>query len=988
MIDATHIANTGGFIAPTEQPAQPAGANGFSAAAGSPPRASKASSSRFFKLPSISTSRLWALLFGRPNSETRAQSHQRGEGQAGAGGAAGDARKPDATNAAALTSSSNAQTQTFAALYGDNGSLCRDVVTALMQRLEQRIPGLADMPGDAKAGAAKPDAADRPVDGTMTDPELRGITEKLMRAEAMLGKQDCVESRAVKALLSQVLGARASLGKRHMLDAATEKTSEYARAGSANIFSFKDAKSVPFPLTTALSPMVGGGYTSAVTVNEDLSVSETRGVEASLGLVGHINAFFAKLDVGLTGKIGRTKGRAYADHQHLVHAEGSRVNKTRIKVPELQDLARIASNGVLRKSLSLKDLGRLSDEAYGKYDDFAKTAAMLGVIVQQPRADAVHHPLAESYKNKVGAGARFQTDTAGVKLHGSATLGLSPTGLMSKVGVHASASVEGSKASTGVRAYVPLWKALDGGAEKQAGNDITQKRLDNLRKAFSPMVQSLQKYHGQSAQAGTAFPQVLDAIAKWQPGQPSVDATALTHTLQALTTELDLYCHAKRLESSDSRTNEVCRSIEQAWGLKPKEGAYGYLRALAVTAALIDQHARATQTQPVDGYQDLTSRLASPAMPHDGTSLQRATGFKDTQRTHTYQIEAELGADASINLSYVGAGVDANAKIKGTRVENFNVLKEGDFIEVQIGLGVSGSVSLAKLADPLNNWIGKLLADAIGPAADSGVLAALLGALNSAAKGLESVAFSVDGKAHVVIALRLSKPLAASDSADGAAESATDKASRPAAFNLEHVSVMERHALLLNEKVRPLGKVRGKDAIRSVLSNLDGIYAKAGGRAVHDPEALASLNESSMQRDLPAIFESLSKDDSAATRQVHAFVREALKEVDGEAAQALQDCESDFFDAMRAYAAAAANQSGNPDTVGEAGQEGTSAVSAGSSMHSDGAASDAGPHALSRYKAAQKALLDLTNALRGPSASRRDRATEYAATLGKVPAYA
>ncbi|WP_233238177.1 hypothetical protein [Bordetella sp. LUAb4] len=981
MIYATQISHTGGSIAPSAPPERPAGANGLSAAPGSPPRASKAASSRFFKLPSISTSRVWTLLFGRPNTKTRAQSHQRGEGLPGAGGGT-----PDATKAAALSSSQNAQPQTFGALYGDNGSLRRDVVTALMERLEQRIPGLSDMPGGAQAGAAKPNAADRPVDVTMTDPELRGMTEKLMRAEAMLGKQDSVELRAVKALLNQVIGARASLGKPYMLDAATKKSAEFAREGTVNVFAIGGVKPVPhFPFPTIVSPMIGGAYSNAVSVSDDLSVSETRSVEANLGVVGHINAFFAKLDLGITGKVGRSRGRGYADHEHLVRAEGSSVNTTKVKVPELEDLARVVSSGVLPKSLSPKELGMLSDDAYGKYDEFAKTAAMLGVIVQQPRADSAHHPLGESYKNKVGAGARIQTDTAGVKLHGSATLGLSATGLMSNAGVHGSASVEGSKASTGIRAYIPLWKALDSGTENQAVKDITQKRLGNLREALSPMVQSLQKYHGQPARAGTAFPQVLDAIAKWQPGQPPVDAAALSHTLKALTTELDLYCHAKRLESSDSRSNEVCRSIEQAWGIKPKEGTYGYLRALAVTTALIDQHARDTQTSPLDGYQDLTSRLASPAMPHDGESLQRATGFKDTQRTHTYQMEATLGANASIQLPYVGAGIDANGKIKGARVEHFNVLKAGDFIDVEIGLGVSANASLAKLADPLTKWVNKHLAGAIGPAADSGIPAALLGALSSAATGLESLALSVDGKAHVVVALRLSKPLSASDSADGAAESVTDKANGSPGFNLENVRVMTRRDFLLNGKVRQLGMVMGKNAIRSVMSNLDGIYAKAGGPAVRDEDARASLDRSSLQRDLPAMFESLASDGSAATRQVHAFVREALKEVNGEAAQGLQNCESNFFDAMRAYAAVAASQTRNAAAAGT-GQEETSAVSAGSSMPSGDAALKAGLRASPEYEAAKNALLDLTKALRGPNATRRDRATEYAATLGKVPA--
>jgi len=987
MIDATHISNTGGYIAPTEQPARSAGASGPSAAPGSPPRASKASSSRFFKLPSISTSRLWTLLFGRPNSETRAQSHQRGEGAPGAGGTAGDARTPGATNAASVTSSQGAQPQTFAALYGDNGSLCRDVVTALMQRLEQRIPGLADMPGDAKAGAAKPDAADRPVDGTMTDPELRGITEKLMRAEAMLGKQDCVELRAVKALRDQVIGARANLVKPQAVIAATENAAKYSTEGNASIFSLGGDRGLPVPFGAVVSPMVGGTYTSSVSVSDDRSVSETRGVEARFAVVGHINAFFAKLDVGATAKLGRTKGRGYADRDHLVQAPGSKANKAGVDLAALDDLQRAVSPSLLTKAFSLEDVAKLSEGAYGKYDEFAKTAAMLGVVVQQPRADSPGHPLAESYKNKVGSGARFQTDTAGVKVHTSAGLGLKAAGI--QFGAHASASAAGSKASTGVRTYVPVWKSLNSAAEKRAGKDTTQKRLNNLRQTLSPMVQSLQKYHGQPVQAGTAFPQVLDAIVKWQPGQPPVDANALINTLKALTTELDLYCHAKRIESGDSRANTVCRSIEQAWGIKPKEGAYGYLRALAATAALIDQHGRDTQTQPLEGFQDLTSRLTSPAMPHDGALLQRATGFKDIQRTDTYEMEMALNAGASANLAAVGVGVDAGAKIKGARVEHFNVLKAGDFIDIDISASMGADMSLAALTNPLTNWVGTHLSGAIGSLADSGVGGAIAHALGSGAGSLvKSISPSIGGKVHVVLSLRFSKPLADSQAAGGEAQAASGKTGNAPAFNLEQVRLSAKSDAALNTEVRQLRTVMSKNAIRSVLSNLDGIYAKAGGRAVRDPEALASLNESSMQRDLPAIFESLSKDGSAATRQVHALVREALKEVDGEAAQALQDCESNFFDAMRAYAAVAANQPGNPETVGKAGQEGTSAVSAGSSMPSDGTASDAGPHALSQYKAAQKALLDLTNALRGPSATRRDRATEYAATLGKVPAYA
>lgn len=977
MIDAANNLHPGGLVALAPPLDRSADAGGRVAAApGRLPRARTGAASQRRWLPDVLSARWWTLLFAQPNATARAQSQPR---------------------AAIFESWSDEGPQDFDALYGNNGSLRRDVVTALWQRIEPLLPAPLQMPDDGAASIV-PEATDRPEDGTMTDLELHGLTEKLKRAEKMLGKRDSVELRAVRTLRDQVLGARGSLGRPRMVARAQALSDHYTHAGAASTFELKTDQGIPkLPFSAMIAPKIGATYSSGVEVADDLWISESRGIEARLGVVGHIKAFFLKLDLGLTGRLGRTKGRSYTDREHLLRAPGSSVYQAERQVTALRDLERAVSDsrGGRSRSFSLHSLDALRHKAYADYGEFAKTAAMLGIVLRQPQAEVEHHPLAQSHRTRGAAGTPFKTVSAGVKLQGGATL--SATGeksVLSAFGIHGTASVEGSKASTGVRTYVPVWNAFDAREAGRAGKDITQKRLDDLRAAFAPMLKALQNYYAQridiapgapmqpvptQAAPGAALPRVLQAIASWQPGQPPVAAADLAGALHALAGELDLYCHAARLARDDARAGEVARSVEQAWGIEPKEGAYGYLRALAISTALIDKHARDTQTQPLAGYQALIARLAAPAMHHDDVLLRQATGFKDTLLVDSWTMEMALGADAGLALPPLRMGADVSGKVRGTRVAHFNVFKTGDFIDVDVRVGMAGSLGIGALIEPVTKWAGAHLGSAIGSLSQAGLPADFATTLGSLASGaVTSLSPSFGAQAHLVFTLRFSKPLAAPAQVGvvgAAAGTPADSESRAPAFNLEYARVSVRLDAAMNAESRPLGTVMGTSASRTVLSNLDNCYAKFDSREQGDAAARAYLASRAAKRGLPLVFASLGNEDSAAARQVRAFVREALAHADDSTAQALRGREAELFEAMRVYAAAQTRAADAP-----AG----SALPAGSATSSRSDELNARARALPEYAAAEKALLALIVAMREPADTLLGKRTEYAPALGKL----
>lgn len=322
----------------------------------------------------------------------------------------------------------------------------------------------------------------------------------------------------------------------------------------------------------------------------------------------------------------------------------------------------------------------------------------------------------------------------------------------------------------------------------------------------------------------------------------------------------------------------------------------------------------------------------------------------------------------SIGLPPLGADADIRGSIRGSRVAHFNALKAGDFIDVEVSVGLSARLGLGgaiePIVEPIAAWAGGQLSDAMGALAEAGLPAGMAGKLKaSIGDALKAVSPSIGAGAHLVVAFNYSKPLA---TAPGPGDE--DHAFRPGAsaapgFNLEHVRVLARIDGAQNTETVPLTTIMGEHAIRSVLMRLDNCYRKDGDPARGEREARAYLASRPVRRDLPAMFLNLGKDDGAAIRQVRAFVRVALAQLaDAGARRALRACEEDFFNAMRAYATAAAV---------------TPAPSSGD-------AGIAHPRASSEYATAEQALLALATALTGPAGIYQGKRMEYATTLARL----
>ncbi|WP_454688762.1 hypothetical protein [Achromobacter aloeverae] len=1084
MIEGANRLCAAGSVA-VEAPSGPAAAPAFVAAPGTPPRAGRGGASRWRWLPALLGGRPWALLFALSKKVARARRGGDADGGTGYCKAAGAARA-----AAAFRAWRAEGPRTFDTLYGSDGSLRRDVVTVLWQRIEQLLPAPLDVPGPVAAGAAvarKMPATTPattttaeamppvPDDGAMTAPELHALAGKLKRAEDMLGTQDGVALRAVRTLREQVRGAQASLGRPLMVAAAARQAEACAQAGAASARHLGMDLSIPgLPLSATVSPRIGATYASGLEVGDDLGINEGRTFEARIGVVGRIKAFFLNLDLGLAGRHARSVGRNYRDRDHLLEAPDSRAYRAARHVAGLEDLADSMAHSRSRwgvpKAFSLQDLDRLRQAACADYDAFAKTAAMLGVVVTRPQAGGALHPLSENHRTAVGAGSPSRTVTTGVKLTAGAGFTADITSVaggteaaFESLHAHARAEAGGAKSRTAIRTYVPAWEAFGAQEAERAGEETTRQRLAHLRAAFLPMLRALQRSHAgpawaeeidpavsramPNARRALDLPRILDAVTTWRPGEPPVSAVDLNSALDALALELDLYCLSMRGAPHDERAREPARAIEQAWGIAPGQGAYGYMRALAIAAALIGRHARETRQFPLAAYDALTARLAAPALRHDGALMKRATGFEDTLPIETWKIEMALGAGVgmsapgrpkresslgdevaqrqegtpisapgrpkegpSIGLPPLGAAADIKGSIRGSRVAHFNALKAGDFIDVEVSVGLSARLGLGgaiePIVEPIAAWAGGQLSDAMGAWAEAGLPAGMAGKLKaSIGDALKAVSPSIGAGAHLVVAFNYSKPLA---TAPGPGDE--DHAFRPGAgaapgFNLEHVRVLARIDGAQNTETVPLTTIMGEHAIRSVLMRLDNCYRKDGDPARGEREARAYLASRPVRRDLPAMFVNLGKDDNAAIRQVRAFVRVALAQlVDADAhagaRRALRACEEDFFNAMRAYAAAAAvtpapapghaTDSIQEDSVqvpalATAGQSPTNSQSpTNNRAPSSGDAGIAHPRASSEYATAEQALLALATALTGPAGIYQGKRMEYATTLGRL----
>ncbi|MFC4274087.1 hypothetical protein [Achromobacter aloeverae] len=878
----------------------------------------------------------------------------------------------------------------------------------------------------------------------MTDRELHALTEKLARAEALLGKQDSVALRAVRVLGEQVLGARASLGRPLLVASASQRVGRYAHAGAASTFRLGADFALPgLPLSASVSPRVGATYSSGVEVGEDLWISESRTVEARLGIIGRIKAFFLRLDLALTGRHARSHGRSYYDPDHLLQAPGSSTYRAERDVGALRDLSRDLSRDPgnnrawgpgrtarwrswlgMPKAFSLHSLDRVRLAAYARHDEFAKTAAMLGIVVAPPQAEDARHPLAESHRTAMGAGSPSSVVTTGLRLSGGAMLGgADEAGAPRMLRVHGQLEGGGSKSSTAIRTYVPVWDALDGQEAEQAGEAAIQVRLASLRAACAPMVRALQAYHrGPAASAASVGPaaaeaapapgltpiptpaptpaptpppapatatsrlgnvaRVLDALSTWKPGDPPVPGADMNHALQALVAEHDLYCQAARHGPADKHARGLARSMERAWGVERSHGAYGYMRALAVTTALAAHHARSTGQPPPAACEALSARLAAPAMQYDSPLMKRATGFRNILPIETWQVEMALGADAGISLPLLAVAADVSGRIRSSRVTHFNALKEGDFIDVEVAVGLSGQLDLAAVFKPLMAWMGDHLGHAMSALAEAGVPAVMMEKLNGA---LKAISPSLGAGAHLVLAIRYSRPLA-DTAGDEGNQASSDQPRQAAGFNMEYVRVLARIDGAQNTDTVPLATVMGSNAIRSVLMRLDNCYRKDGDADKAERESRAYLSSKSVRRDLPGIFESLGQDDSAAARQVRAFVREATPHaVDAESLRALRSCEADFFAAMKAYTVAAAAAAAVEGGIAAAAAATAMASADPGTVSVDGALPvlPAFP-ALPEYMAAERALVALCEALRGPARVYQGKRTAYATDLDRL----
>ncbi len=908
----------------------------------------------------------------------------------------------------------------FDAFYNEDGILRRDVAYALWERIEKlALRAHLAVPETSTASATTPAAAPvaatavagvQPDNGGMTIPELRDLIAKLSNAERVLGKQHRAELSALRALREQALGAWAAHSRPDMQAEALEAFYGPMRAGMAQTFRLKADASIPgLPVGVDVSPTVGVTHASGLEVSDDLWIREGRRFEVRLGVAARLKAYFFRLRFGAYGMHSRGRARCYRDAEHMQQAPDSNAYHLTLPRSKWAQLTRAAmahhgAGFVLPRSMA--GLDSLRDQAFMRYGAFTQAAAMLGVVIGQASPVATRHPLSASHAKSAGTGTPTKTVATGLRLNADASLDATgQDGIPSWLMARASADTGVQKQTTGLSTYVPFWVAIRQGKERGVDEATTAARIGRLREALPPLARA-QRLHGPQASAGvraagaTDIAQVLDTIASWQPGKDQVPASVMNATLERLALELDLYCSAVSAARNDTRVRPLVRSIERAWGIEPEgrvrtfwsavkrawgasasttfgtlftplaagfreafgdrtgQGAYGLLRAYATAATMLDQHARETAQEAPVALEALTARLAAPPMIHDGALLKRATGFEDRLNIATWEADIGANARAGVEHRYLGGSAGVSGRAKASHVEHFNMLRSGNFVELEVGVDLTGNVNLRPLA---SDFVAMIVELAPGAAAYENLIDTVTARLGDAfdALGLNP---GLHAGARLLLRLRYSQPLACASASGSSPGMRAEKTQGVLDFNLEHIRVLKCMKWPAHEAITPLAETVGKDGIRYVLTRLDNCYTKDNDLARGDREAREYLALPEVRRDLPDLYMQLGKEDSGARRQVRAFVRAAIAHTTEEAAaRALEVRRDDLFHAMKAYAQAA---------------QGVAAGVARGVMPEMAATADA-------HAAAEEALLAFTKAMLVPAHGYRDRRTTHATTLSR-----
>jgi hypothetical protein len=549
----------------------------------------------------------------------------------------------------------------------------------------------------------------------------------------------------------QVLGGWAALERGRIEASLKESYAAYAHAGESRSTFLGGVGTVPVGV---LLPGVSAGVVVGATIlGRDLGACEDGDIEQSkwwsgtLGgaLMAHFGVIAGKLS--LSGTATRKEGVFFNDVDHLLASRQGTAHHDVVNGPRSgrfkQAMGRMRFTR--RTNLTLATLDAMQEKAYAQRDIFAKVVGpvsmpsadgeealhMVGVHRRAPDAPL---PCAfTSTEAKVTAGADAQAGVSGLLAANLAlTAGYARMGLT-------------------VRPRVDFWRAVrEGGDDGQA--DSRKDRAAELRAVGARIEPALA--HLRSVPAAMAARNAADEPFRIE----TATASELSNVLADMKHEFDRYCYARRqIHDGMPRHARQARAIESSWGVKESgQAVYAYVQRLRIIHALIGLRLQALGHGGDVQFEQFGRKLDAPDMtvyaldkakPHISFIDERDL----VERSTPIALKAGVSLLGEKSQLSVSAGVSVSARAEVRERSDWNILRDGNYLDVSFDINLDASLTLHIPA------IGELLLD---KASALGLDQGLLGkGVEQAGKALkEMLVLSPQGSVARRVTLRYYQP--------------------------------------------------------------------------------------------------------------------------------------------------------------------------------------------------------------------------------------
>jgi hypothetical protein len=611
-------------------------------------------------------------------------------------------------------------------LFTDSGELRRNVVSALLRRIETRLLVLAHpMQGgveNARQGRdlrherdARPQLQalrvlqnrlqnqDNPQGAEGLDLDTTIALQKFLHdTHKCLADRDPVLNDLLPRFRTQALGAWAGLLRPTAYAIQQGNYAKFEKPNCASVMTFgasvQPGLSAPLP-GAAAGVELGAAVGFSLGTADDGSVLKGRFGVARIGAWISAGFSFIKARLATTAIVNRFRGQEFNDLDHYIRSPHGKAHGETLDSDMLASLDRVWSRprGLVQRGhglvdrahglvdrlrslassgLSLRDLDRLQEQAFAERDQLSRTAGQL-LVQGKDGQPSVCTVTASQRAPRVAAPGRLCIHTYGVEAQASARAALSES-----IGASAQLQTDHFFTDIDYRSRTPFWAAVgqaSPGATRAEGRAIDA-RVQALGR-LGPLVQP-----ALARMAGAAGFSIAQAH----------DHTQLEDLLGQVEREFDLYCYARRqISAGQPKAVSVSASIETAWNAGGRNASYVYLQRVAIAHALIGLRLKALKEEGVAGaapgrcaVDRLAGKIAAPPMPHDEKKAERYVSFDNSipMKLRQSRISLKAGAGYATTGATAQAALEASVAIESRR--DPNMLREGEYRNISFELSM------------------------------------------------------------------------------------------------------------------------------------------------------------------------------------------------------------------------------------------------------------------------------------------------------------